>query len=72
MVMGADIIKIMKSKDYRGKYVLVEDIMKEFLKNDKKRTIELFLYTITFLFIVDIITRKDYKIRLIKNVSNNE
>ena len=61
LVVGADVIKILKrSKDY----LIVEDLMKEFMGADKKRYHELFFDTLTFLFALGLINENKYKIKL--------
>lgn len=61
LVVGADVIKILKkSKDY----LIVEDLMGEFLGFDKKRYPELLFDTLTFLFALDLIEENKYKIKI--------
>ncbi|MEI9911348.1 MAG: hypothetical protein WDO71_17805 [Bacteroidota bacterium] len=48
----------------------VEKLMEDFLKQDKKRTPDLFLYTLIFLYGVGIIINEGYKIGL--NIEINE
>ena len=66
MVLGTDIIKILK----KGNYILVEDVMWEFIKASEKRTPEMFLNTLVFLYSFGLIEKKGYKIRLVKYESN--
>lgn len=66
MVIGADIISYMATNERKNSYVLVETILADFLKKDYKRTPELFIYTLTFLFSVGIIEKKEYRVRLIR------
>lgn len=66
MVLGAEIINIMSKSPYKNKYVFVDDVMSLFLKGDKERTPDLFLYAITFLHILGSIEKKGYKIKLVK------
>lgn len=65
MVLGADIINIMSSSPFKNKYSVVDDIMSKFLKKDKDRTPDLFLYALTFLHTIGSIEKKEYKIKLI-------
>lgn len=65
MVIGADIIEIIKTKNKGEGYVLVESVLIEFLKGDKRRTPDLFVFSLVFLYSVGIIERKDYKIKLV-------
>lgn len=68
MVLGAKIIKLLqpkkKSKDQRPSFQPTEDILKNFLKGDSKRTPNMFLNALTFLYIGGLIERKGYTIRL--------
>jgi len=66
MVLGADIINIMGNSPYKGKYVIVDDVMNKFLNRDKERTPDLFLYALTFLHTLGSIEKKGYKIKLVK------
>ncbi|MFD0863908.1 MULTISPECIES: hypothetical protein [Flavobacteriaceae] len=72
MVLGAEIIGIMSKSPFNEKYVLVDDVMNKFLKVDKNRTPDLFLYAVTFLHTVGSIEKKEYKIKLIKNDTSKE
>jgi hypothetical protein len=69
MVLGADIINILNSKRYIGKYVLVENVLSNFLKEDEKRTPDLFFNSLVFLYSIGLIDKKDYKIKLIPIVN---
>lgn len=60
MVLGAEIVKLLKHRDF----VLVEDLMISFLQGDKKRTPDIFLNTLAFLFACGLIDRKEYKVKL--------
>ena len=66
MVIGADIVKLLSIKNRKNKYVLIEDIMEEFLKVSDKRTPDMFLNSLAFLFSVGIIERNEYRIKLLK------
>lgn len=66
MVIGADIVKLLSIKNRKNKYVLIEDIMEEFLKVSDKRTPDMFLNSLAFLFSVGIIERSEYRIKLLK------
>lgn len=61
MIVGADIIKILKDKK---NYIIIDDLLKEFLIKDKKRTHTLFFDTVTFLYSLDLIAINNYKVRL--------
>lgn len=67
MVVGTDIVSIL---DKHKGYMLVEDVMNEFIKKDQRRTPDLFLYTLMFLFSFGLIEKKNFRIRLNKHVSN--
>jgi len=62
IVLGTDIIHLLKSRDY----ILVEDLMNGFLKGNKKRTPDMFLDTLTFLYTCGLIEKQNYRIRLIE------
>lgn len=66
MVIGADIVKLLSIKNRKNKYVLIEDIMEEFLKVSDKRTPDMFLNSLAFLFSVGILERSEYRIKLLK------
>lgn len=72
MVLGADIISIMGNTPYKNKYVVVDDVMTKFLKRDKDRTPDLFLYALTFLHTLGSIDKKGYKIKLVKKENEGE
>ncbi len=61
LVLGAEIIKIMNKRKFKEKYSLVDDIMSEFLNEDKDRSPDLFLYAITLLYIIGSIKKMDTK-----------
>ncbi|MBC7524777.1 MAG: hypothetical protein H7239_10095 [Flavobacterium sp.] len=70
MVVGSDIVEILKKKGKGSGYVLIESILIDFLQGDKRRTPDLFVFSLIFLFSVGLIDRKDYKIKLVsENVS---
>jgi hypothetical protein len=60
MVLGIDIIRFLKKRDY----VLIEDVLENFIKSGIKRTPEMFFNTLTFLFSFGMIEKRDYKIKL--------
>jgi len=72
MVLGADIISIMGNSPFKNKYVIVDDVMNKFLNKEKERTPDLFLYALTFLHTLGSIEKKGYKIRLVKQVNEDE
>lgn len=72
MVLGAEVIDIMKKSPFNNKYVVVDDVMTSFLRKDKNRTPDLFLYAITFLHTIGSIEKKEYKIRLIKDSKSTQ
>lgn len=72
MVLGADIISIMNSAPFKNRYVIVDDVMDRFLKQDKERTPDLFLYALLFLHTVGSIEKKGYKIKLVKREYGRE
>ncbi|MDF0720597.1 hypothetical protein P0M11_11370 [Kaistella sp. PBT33-4] len=70
MVLGAEIISIMDKSPFKSRYVVVDDVMRRFLKKDKDRTADLFLYALTFLHTLGSIEKKGYKIKLVKKEDN--
>ena len=66
MVLAADIIKILSARNRKDTFILVEDVMEDFLKASDKRSRDLFLNTLAFLFSVGIIEKNEYRIRLLK------
>ena len=71
MVLGADVIDIMSKSPFKNKFSIVDDIMIKFMKRDKNRTPDLFLYSLTFLHLIGSIEKKGYKIRLVVNNESN-
>lgn len=67
LVLGAEIIKIMNKRKFKEKYSLVDDVMSEFLNEDKDRSPDLFLYAVTLLHTIGSIKKNGYKIRLLKD-----
>jgi hypothetical protein len=72
MVVGVDIVDILKKKGKGSGYVLIESVLTDFLKGDKKRTPDLFVFSLVFLFSVGLIERKDYKIKLISETVSKQ
>jgi hypothetical protein len=74
MVVGADIIRMIKKNRSEGGYVLIESLLDIFLKKDSsnKRTPDMFLNTLTFLFMMGVLERKGYKIKLIDTEKINK
>jgi hypothetical protein len=68
MVLGSEIIKNLKSKNKNGTYVLVESILTDFLKEDNRRTPDLFIYSLSFLYMIGLIDHKGYKIKLTPHI----
>lgn len=64
MVLGSEIIKIMKSRVKDERYILVENILTDFLKEDERRTPDLFMYSLIFLYSVGLIDQRGYKVKL--------
>lgn len=65
MVLGAEIIRILQTKNNKGKLILVENILREFLKPDERRTPDLFIYSLLFLYSIGLIEQDGYKIKLV-------
>ncbi|GAA3946808.1 hypothetical protein GO495_27315 [Chitinophaga oryziterrae] len=71
MVLGSNVITLLKSKSKNGDYILLENIINDFLKADKKRTPDLFIYTLLFLYSIGLIDYKGYKIKLTPNLEKH-
>lgn len=69
MVLGSEVIKILKTRSNGDKYVLVENILTDFLKGDERRTPDLFIYSLLFLYSVGLIDQRGYKVKLIQQVA---
>ncbi len=65
LYVATDIIRELK---IRKKNVLTEDLMQSFLNKDIKRTPDLFIKSITFLFIVGMVKYENFKIQLVKKI----
>ncbi|MFT3959979.1 hypothetical protein [Propionivibrio sp.] len=61
MVMAADIIRFLKK---RGSFVLAALLMEDFLKKDKRRTPDMFINSVTFLFALGYIEQENSRLRL--------
>ena len=57
MVLGVDIIKQLKKQDF----LLLEDVLSDFIKKDTRRTPDLFFDTLTFLYSCGLIEKKIIK-----------
>ena len=67
MVVGADIVQILSIKKRKHSFMLVEDVMEEFLKGNDQRTPDMFLNSLSFLYAVGIIERNEYRIKLLRH-----
>jgi len=65
MVLGTDIVRLLKKREF----VLLEDVLADFVKKDAKRTPDLFFNTLTFLYSCGLIDNKGYKIRLTPQIT---
>lgn len=61
MVMATDIVRFLKK---RSTFVLAESLMDDFLKKDQRRTPDMFLNSVTFLYAFGYIEQKGYRLRL--------
>lgn len=61
MVMAADIIGFLKK---RRNYVLAVLLMDDFLKKDKRRTPDMFINSVTFLYALGYIKQDNLRLRL--------
>lgn len=66
MVVGADIIQLLSRPALKDNFVLIDDLMRIFLEKHEKRNPEMFLHALTFLYAMDTIERKGYRIKLIR------
>lgn len=64
MVLGSELIEFLNKK--KG-YIFVEDVLTQFLKKDERRSPDLFLDTLTFLYAIGIIEYNAYKIKKVEN-----
>lgn len=64
MVLGSELIEILRKRGKKNNYVLVENILTDFLKEDERRTPDLFIYSLLFLYSVGLIDQRGYKIKL--------
>lgn len=69
LVVSADIIKELKQHKTT---VLLENILQSFLKKDIKRTPDLFIKSLVFLYSFGLIEYSNYKIKLIPRKSEKE
>lgn len=69
MVLGSEVIEILKTRGKGDKYVLVENILIDFLKGDERRTPDLFMSSILFLYSVGLIDQRGYKIKLTPQIA---
>ena len=63
LVLGSSIIEILNSE---SDPVIVDDLLNKFLKKDKKRSVHLFFDTLTLLYLIDIVTEENYRIKINK------
>jgi len=61
MVMATDIVKMLKKN---SNFHLVEELMQNFLEKDKKRTPDMFLNSLTFLYSFGLVEQKGYRVKL--------
>ena len=62
MILGADIIGILKKQH---ESIVVDKLLKEFVKSDLRRTHEMFFNAFTYLYALGIVNERNYKVRLI-------
>ncbi|MFC1508891.1 hypothetical protein ACFL60_04285 [Candidatus Omnitrophota bacterium] len=61
MILGAEIIKQFKMQE---NFVLIETVLNEFLQKDLKRTPDMFINALTFLYAMGLIEKKAYRIKM--------
>ena len=59
LVVGADVIKVLINNE-----MTANDVLKEVMKIDNRRTLQLFYDTLTFLFILGILEESNYILRI--------
>ena len=69
LVVASDIIKELQKHKTS---VLLEKIMVSFLKKDIKRTPDLFIKSLTFLYSFGLIEYSNYKVKLISQKTQNQ
>lgn len=62
MILAADIIKVLKKEK---ESMVVDNLLKEFVKPDSRRTPEMFFNAFTYLYALGIVDERNYKVRLI-------
>ena len=62
LVLAADVLGMLKGKK---SYVVIEDVMEKFLSVNSKRTPDSFIDALTFLFTVELIEIRGYKIKVV-------
>lgn len=60
-VVGAKIIEKVKNRAY-----FIEELLQDFLKENKYCDVDMFTDTLTFLFCIDVIEISDYRVRIKK------
>jgi len=61
LVLGSDVIRILEAK---RSFVIIEDVMSEFLKDAPQKTPELFMNTLTYLYAIGLVEYQGYKLKL--------
>jgi len=69
LVVATDIIKELK---HHKKTVLLEKVMQSFLNKDIKRTPDLFIKSLVFLYSFGLIEYDNYKVRLTPRMKNQQ
>ena len=62
MVVSSDIVNVLKKKK---DYMLMDNLFKDFLEKDSRRTVDMFFNAITYLFTLGIIEETNYKVRVV-------
>lgn len=63
LVLGAEIISAIRSS--KNQQMIIEDLLKQFMLSDIRRSPVLFFNTLTFLYAIGIIKEENYKVRII-------
>lgn len=72
MVLGSEIVSMLKSKKNSDNFHFIENVLSDFLKVDKKRTVDLFIFSLIFLYSVGIIEHQGYKIKLNSQIESTK
>lgn len=61
LVLGSEVAQILKDK---RSFVVIEELLEKFLIKDKRRTPDLFMDTLTYLYSLNMIEYEGYKVKI--------